>query len=98
MDAAALLKGMSTAQSARLMHKLAIIRSMSHGNANHVQAALAAQTGHAHPLSLEALGDFPPASTDFPPIGAVLDAVRPTPVNLHRRGAGRSARGQMGRW
>ena len=69
-------------QSARLMHKLAIIRSMSHGNANHVQAALAAQTGHAHPLSLEALGDFPPASTDFPPVGAVLDAIRPISANL----------------
>jgi uncharacterized protein (DUF1501 family) len=69
-------------QTARLMHKLAIIRSMSHGNANHVQAALSAQTGHAHPLSLEALGDFPPASTDFPPIGAVLDAVRPSTANL----------------
>lgn len=69
-------------QSAALMHKLAVVRSMSHGNANHVQAALAAQTGHAHPRNLEALGDFPPSSGDFPPIGAVLDTIRPTAANL----------------
>ena len=69
-------------QSAALMHKLAVIRSVSHANANHVQAALAAQTGHAHPRNLEALGDFPPSATDFPPIGAVLDTIRPTAANL----------------
>jgi hypothetical protein len=69
-------------QSAELMHKLAIVRSISHPNANHVQAALAAQTGHSHPRNLEALGDFPPSSNDFPPIGAVLDTVRPTTANL----------------
>src|SRR5204862_3423121 len=36
-------------QTARLAHSLAIIRSMSHGNANHVTASLAAYTGHSHP-------------------------------------------------
>ncbi len=56
----------------RIMHRLAVIRSLSHGNANHVQASLAAMTGHAHPPSLESRGDFPPSSSDFPPIGAVL--------------------------
>src|SRR6266851_1373684 len=35
-------------RSARVMHKLAVIRSLSHANANHVQASLAALTGHAH--------------------------------------------------
>src|SRR5438876_4089251 len=40
-------------RSARLMHKLAIIRSLSHGNANHVQASLSALTGHAHPPAAE---------------------------------------------
>ncbi len=65
-------------ESARLMDKLAVVRSISHPNANHVQAALAAQTGHSHPRNLEALGDFPPASTDFPPVGAVLDSIRST--------------------
>jgi uncharacterized protein (DUF1501 family) len=64
-------------RSARLLHKLAIIRSLSHPNANHVQAALPAMTGHAHPPSEEARGDFPPSPTDFPPFGAVLSALRP---------------------
>ena len=45
-------------RSAQLMSKLAIIRSLSHPNANHVQASLPAMTGHAHPPSAEAKGDF----------------------------------------
>jgi hypothetical protein len=69
-------------KSARLMDKLAVVRSISHPNANHVQAALAAQTGHSHPRNLEALGDFPPSSSDFPPIGAVLDSIRPATAQL----------------
>src|SRR5262249_19773570 len=69
-------------ESARLMDKLAVVRSISHPNANHVQAALSAQTGHSHPRNLEALGDFPPSSGDFPPIGAVLDSIRPTTAKL----------------
>jgi hypothetical protein len=69
-------------QSAALMHKLAIVRSISHPNANHVQAALAAQTGHSHPRNLESLGDFPPSANDFPPIGAVLDMVRSASASL----------------
>jgi hypothetical protein len=64
-------------RSARLMHRLAVIRSLSHPNANHVQASLAAMTGHAHPPSEEARGDFPPSPNDFPPFGAVLDRLRP---------------------
>src|SRR5205823_1304970 len=64
-------------RSARLMHKLAVIRSLSHANANHVQASLPALTGHAHPPAEESRGDFPPAPTDFPPFGAVLDRRRP---------------------
>jgi Protein of unknown function (DUF1501) len=62
--------------SARLMHKLAVIRSLTHRNANHVQASLSAMTGHAHPPETEARGDFPPSPTDFPPFGAVLDHLR----------------------
>jgi hypothetical protein len=61
---------------AKIMHRVALIRSLSHGNANHVQASLAAMTGHAHPPSEESRGDFPPAATDFPPIGAVQSALR----------------------
>ena len=37
------------AQTAGLAHHLAVIRSMSHGNANHVTASLPANTGHSHP-------------------------------------------------
>src|SRR5207249_10937076 len=63
--------------SARLMHRLTIIRSPSHPNANHVQASLPALTGHAHPPEAEARGDFPPSPTDFPPFGPVLSHARP---------------------
>jgi Protein of unknown function (DUF1501) len=88
---------------ARIMHRLAVIRSMSHGNANHVQASLPAMTGHAHPPSLESRGDFPPSPTDFPPIGAVLSTLRkpgslPTWVRvgpLMRRSNGTVLHGQL---
>jgi len=88
---------------AKVMHRLALIRSLSHGNANHVQASLAAMTGHAHPSSEESRGDFPPAPTDFPPIGAVLSALRkpgrlPTWVQvgpLMRRANGTVLHGQL---
>src|SRR6516164_2949981 len=63
-------------RSAQIMHRLAVIRSLSHGNANHVQASLSAMTGHAHPPNLEARGDFPPSPSDFPPFGAVVSLVR----------------------
>jgi len=56
---------------------LAVIRSLSHANANHVQASLPALTGHAHPPGEEAKGDFPPSPNDFPPFGAVLNYLRP---------------------
>src|SRR5262249_49423927 len=39
--------------SARLMHKISVIQSLTHPNANHVQAALPAMTGHHHPLGTE---------------------------------------------
>ena len=63
-------------RSAQLAHKLTIIRSLSHGNANHVQASLNALTGHGHPPQAEARGDFAPTSSDFPPFGAVLSKLR----------------------
>jgi uncharacterized protein (DUF1501 family) len=63
-------------KTARIAHRLAVVRSMSHGNANHVSASLPAQTGHTHPPGFPD-DDFPPAPTDFPPFGAVLDKVRP---------------------
>ncbi len=88
---------------AGIMHRLAVIRSMSHANANHVQASLAAMTGHAHPPNLESRGDFPPSPGDFPPIGAVLSSRRqhgtlPAWVRigpLMRRGNGTVLHGQL---
>lgn len=64
-------------QCARIADRLTVIRSMSHGNPNHVQACLPANTGHKHAPSEASRGDFPPSATDFPPFGAVLDALRP---------------------
>ena len=63
-------------RSAQLAHKLAVIRSLSHANANHVQASMNAMTGQGHPPEAEARGDFPPSTTDFPPFGAVLSRLR----------------------
>ncbi len=63
-------------QTAQLAHKLAIIRSMSHENPNHVTASLPANTGHKHPPGTPQR-DFPPSQNDFPPFGAVLDALKP---------------------
>ena len=68
-------------QVARIMDKLAVIRSMSHSNPNHVTASLSANTGHKHPPGTPQT-DFPPAATDFPPFGAVLDHLRPTTGTL----------------
>jgi hypothetical protein len=58
------------------VHRLTILRSLSHGNANHVQAGLTAMTGHSHTPSAAARGDFPPSPTDPPPFGAVLSNLR----------------------
>lgn len=69
-------------RTATWMHRMAVVRSMSHENANHVQACLPANTGHKHPVTVRSRGDFPPSATDFPPFGAVLDAIRPAPPTL----------------
>lgn len=66
---------------ARISHRLAVVRSMSHANANHVTASLSAGTGHSHPPGTPER-DFPPSPTDFPPIGAVLDSVHPAADGL----------------
>src|SRR5262249_33115022 len=50
-------------RSSRIMDRVALIRSLTHGNANHVQASLSAMTGHSHPPGTEARGDFPPSPT-----------------------------------
>lgn len=68
--------------TAAIMHKLATIRSMSHRHTDHIGASMPAFTGHAHPPEKDALGDFPPAPTDYPPHGAVLSAIRPATGGL----------------
>jgi uncharacterized protein (DUF1501 family) len=72
-------------QTARLAHRLAVVRSMSHANANHVTASLPANTGHTHPPGTPET-DFPPAPTDFPPFGAVLDSLGP--AKRHKAASG----------
>ena len=66
---------------ASIMHKLAVLRSMTHENSNHVQASLPANTGHKHPPNIPG-GDFPPSDSDFPPFGAVLDSLGPRSATL----------------
>ncbi|OYW13554.1 MAG: hypothetical protein B7Z55_16660, partial [Planctomycetales bacterium 12-60-4] len=68
-------------RTATLAHRLAVVRSMSHDNPNHVTASLPANTGHAHPPGTPQR-DFPPAESDFPPFGAVLGSLRETQSRL----------------
>lgn len=63
-------------KTSRIADRLAIVRSMSHSNSNHVTASLPALTGHTHPPGTP-LTDFPPSPSDFPPHGAVLNRVKP---------------------
>jgi hypothetical protein len=88
--------------SAQIAHKLAVVRSVTHDNPNHVTACLPAQTGHKHPPNTPRT-DFPPTPKDFPPFGAVLDQLRgnesqlPTWVRvgpLMRRSNGTTLHGQ----
>jgi hypothetical protein len=65
-------------RSAQVMNKVALVRSLSHGHPDHVVASLPALTGHPHPPTDDGRPDFPPAPTDFPPVGAVLDRLRPS--------------------
>src|SRR5205814_3694191 len=83
-------------KTAKIAHKIAIVRSMSHGNANHVSASLPAQTGHTHPPGFPD-DDFPPSATDFPPFGAVIDKLRAEAIsNAGSRGSLRDPRPPMG--
>lgn len=61
---------------ANIADRLAVVRSMSHGNTNHVQACLPAMTGHKHPPQVRSRGDFPPSPNDFPHFGAVMNHLR----------------------
>jgi hypothetical protein len=65
-------------RSARITHKLALIRSLNHRHPDHVQASLPAMTGQHHPESDDLKDDPPPSPKDFPPFGAVLESLRPS--------------------
>lgn len=67
---------------ASIVHKLAIVRSMSHRHTDHIGASMPALTGHSHPPEKEGQGDFPPSPSDYPPHGAVLSAIRSAPKGL----------------
>jgi len=91
-------------RSATIADQLVIIRSMSHDNPNHVTASLPAGTGHRHPPGTPQT-DFPPAATDFPAFGAVVDHLRPHQASslpswvrlgpLMRRSNGTTLHGQL---
>lgn len=66
---------------ATIADRLAVVRSMTHDNPNHVTASLPAMTGHTHPPGTPQR-DFPPAATDFPPLGAVVSLLKPAPPEL----------------
>src|SRR5262249_44005140 len=59
-------------RSARLMHRLALLRSLNHRHPDHVQSSLPALTGHHHPDSEDLKDDPPPSPADVPPFRAVL--------------------------
>ncbi|MCH7728924.1 MAG: DUF1501 domain-containing protein [Planctomycetes bacterium] len=69
-------------ECAKIADRLTLVRSMTHGNTNHVQACLPAMTGHKHPSDVSSRGDFPPSMTDFPHFGAVVDHVKPNAKKL----------------
>lgn len=65
-------------RSAKLIHKLSLLRALNHRHPDHVQSSLPALTGHHRPDSDDLREDFPPSPEDFPPFGAVLDHLRPS--------------------
>jgi len=68
-------------RTAQIADRLAIVRSMSHANSNHVTASLPALTGHVHPPGTPQR-DFPPTPEDFPPFGAVVNKALPGDAEL----------------
>jgi hypothetical protein len=64
---------------ARLMHHLALVRSLTHSDNNHGSSAHRMLTGHAPRIVGEVV---PPSPTDFPHYGSSLTSVRPAPAGL----------------
>jgi hypothetical protein len=61
-------------RTARQGHRLALVRSVTHGDNNHSTGAHAMLTGRVHRLSRE---NFGPSPDDFPHFGSVLSKLRP---------------------
>src|SRR5262249_27669573 len=64
---------------ARLMDRLTVIRSMTHGDNNHGSSAHRRLTGHAPRIGG---GVVPPSAEDFPHYGSALTSVRPARPGL----------------
>src|SRR3989304_4590904 len=64
---------------ARYMDKLALVRSMSHGDNSHGSSAHRMLTGRAPRIVGEVV---PPSPEDFPHYGSMLTRVRPAPRGL----------------
>lgn len=60
---------------AKLADRFTLLRSMTHDDLDHGSACYLALTGQFHPRKSS---NPPPAPTDFPALGAVLQRVRPT--------------------
>jgi hypothetical protein len=60
---------------ARLAHRLAIVRSMTHGDSSHGSAAHTMMTGRRPRI----LGEVGPTPDDFPTFGSVISRLRPPP-------------------
>ena len=60
---------------ARLADRLTVLRSVSHNDLDHGSATYLALTGRYHP---QKSGNPPPAPTDYPTLGALLNRVRPS--------------------
>src|SRR5437016_5619688 len=62
---------------ARLAHRYAVVRSVTHRDNDHAIGAYLALTGHHHPRN-DVLGIEPPASPqDMPSLGSVVSRLRP---------------------
>lgn len=64
---------------AQRMHRLALIRSLTHGDNNHGSSAHRMLTGHAPRVTGEVV---PPSPEDFPHYGASLTHLRPAPAGV----------------
>jgi len=67
---------------ARLAHRYALVRSVSHNNHNHTPMIYYTLTGRPVDRPAEDNDVRPPQRTDFPHLGAVLSQLRETPQGL----------------